>query len=316
MDKGDLETVHIGRDGWLFLVGGRNDVLRQYSSGGLSPELLADWKGLHEDRHRRCGELGARYLNLVVPEKIAVYDDRLDGLRIDVAASPATQIAQALETSSARDAHIDLQSLFRSRREDIQLYLRTDSHWSFAGCHLAYEAICRKAGASPYTALAAHETRHVDVVTGDLGMKLDPPRAEMGESWRYPRLSDMVHANRLVRHFEAAGAVHASGTASLTVYRTGATDADPRTLMVFGDSYTSHVYTENVGRLIGFLAETFREVHFVWANTIDYGYVARVRPDIVLTEIAERFMIELPMTEFDLSEYERSQFERKGGRQT
>lgn len=308
---GHHEIVHIGRDGWLFLVGGTNDVIGQYTSGGLSNSHLEYWRELHEQRQARCTNLGAIYINMVVPEKIAIYDDKLFDLKIDVGASPSAQIAQVLSDSPAHGCHIDLLTLFRRERDKTQLYLRTDSHWSFAGCHLAYKAICRKAGVTPHPPLADHGSRRKEIFSGDLGVKLHPPHAETAERWLYPRASEMVYANPLVRHFEAAGAIHSSGSASHTVYRTRDPAADPRTLAVFGDSYTSHVYTEDVGRLIGFLAETFREVHFVWANTIDYGYVTRVRPDIVLTEIAERFMIELPLTEFDLAEYERSQFERK-----
>ncbi len=49
------------------------------------------------------------------------------------------------------------------------------------------------------------------------------------------------------------------------------------------------------------LAETFRCVHFVWSAAIDWALVARLRPDIVLTESAERFMTRLPDDDgFDL----------------
>lgn len=307
------ETVLVGRDGWLFLVGGRNGVLQQYQTGGLSLDSLAYWQRLHEERLQRCEALGSLYFNLVVPEKIAIYENYLDGIQIDIEASPSLQIARTLENSSARDCHIDLFRVFRDQRDNVQLYLRTDTHWTFAGCYLAYETVCRKIGISPWAYLAAKDTRSTEVLIGDLGIKLDPQQEEMADRWRYERVSRMVYANPLVRYFEAAGAIQGSGTSSHTVYRTDKTDADPRTIVVFGDSYTSHVYMEDIGRLIGFLSETFREVHFIWANTIDYEYVSRVRPDIVLTEIAERFMIELPLMEFNLAEYERSQFEWKVG---
>ncbi|MEE7442439.1 hypothetical protein [Methylobacterium oryzae] len=37
-------------------------------------------------------------------------------------------------------------------------------------------------------------------------------------------------------------------------------------------------------------AQTFREVHVVWPTSIDDGLIDRVKPDIVLTEMAERLL--------------------------
>ena len=43
-----------------------------------------------------------------------------------------------------------------------------------------------------------------------------------------------------------------------------------------------------------FFADRFREVHFLWSTGIDWHYLEGVRPDFVLAEIAERFLIDLP----------------------
>jgi hypothetical protein len=51
------------------------------------------------------------------------------------------------------------------------------------------------------------------------------------------------------------------------------------------------------------LAETFREVHFVWSVYLDLDYIAKHDPDIVLSEIVERFMPSVPNDSFDLDQY-------------
>ena len=307
------DILHTGQDGWLFLTGGTNSVLKQYQTGGLPPGHLAYYAHLHEDRLRRCGELGSEYISVVVPEKIAVYDHRLSGLEIDVSVSPSAQIERALLPLKSGHHHVDLLKLFRSRRDEAQLFLKTDSHWTFYGCYLAYQALCHRMTVEPRAELARLETRQVSAFSGDLGIKLDPPHEEPAETWSFGQTSERVYANQLVERFEALGALHASGTASHMVYRNHAPGISPKRIIVFGDSFTSHVGTHGVGRLIVFLTETFSEVHFVWANTIDYEYVAAVRPDYVLTEIAERFMIQLPMMEFRIADYEKSEIERKLG---
>ena len=49
------------------------------------------------------------------------------------------------------------------------------------------------------------------------------------------------------------------------------------------------------------LAESFSEVHFVWSASLDWSYIERVRPDILLFELAERFLARLPKDDFDVT---------------
>jgi hypothetical protein len=42
------------------------------------------------------------------------------------------------------------------------------------------------------------------------------------------------------------------------------------------------------------LAETAREVEFVWSSNLDWTYIKRARPDVVIYELVERFMTVLP----------------------
>src|SRR3984893_16906071 len=51
------------------------------------------------------------------------------------------------------------------------------------------------------------------------------------------------------------------------------------------------------------VAQTFREVHFFWSNSIDYGYITETKPDIVLSELAERFVKRVPDDKRDLRSF-------------
>jgi len=42
------------------------------------------------------------------------------------------------------------------------------------------------------------------------------------------------------------------------------------------------------------LAKTLRELHVPWSTSLDWASIEGVRPDIVVTEGAERFMIPVP----------------------
>jgi hypothetical protein len=49
-------------------------------------------------------------------------------------------------------------------------------------------------------------------------------------------------------------------------------------------------------------------VHFIWSTSLDWPYIERVRPDIVLTEVAERFMAQLPDDTFSVERYAQDRF--------
>jgi hypothetical protein len=38
------------------------------------------------------------------------------------------------------------------------------------------------------------------------------------------------------------------------------------------------------------LAETAREVEFIWSSNLDWAYIKRAQPDIVVYDLVERFM--------------------------
>ena len=98
------------------------------------------------------------------------------------------------------------------------------------------------------------------------------------------------------------------GVGSYAEFTNPSEEADPRRVLIFGDSaanYRSYLLT-------GMLAETFRHVHFAWAPFVDWPLVDRVRPDIVITELVERSMGWSPRdAQFD---FEAISGGREGGR--
>ncbi|GJD53289.1 hypothetical protein OPKNFCMD_6064 [Methylobacterium crusticola] len=289
---------HIGKDGWLFLTGGSNDVLAQYGTSWEIWRRLAAWRRLVLGRAARCRDLGAQYLHVVVPEKITVYDNKLAGLRVDARRSPARRLGRLLALSPAgRRAWIELVGPMRAGRDEADLYLRTDTHWNFPGYLLAYRAICRACGARARD-FADRRTLAVAGVM-DLESKMPFPRAESRIFHDLQRDAARVHAGTLVQAYEAAGRGGDLHVGAHVVYRNESAEADPRTVVLFGSSCSSYVY----GMLTGALAETFRELHFVWSANIDWAYVAGVRPELVIFEIAERFLAKVPDDAFDIEAY-------------
>ena len=93
MRRKHREIVHVGRDGWLFLIGGTNGVLEQYRATLSRWWRLRGWVKLIEARAARARALGIRYVHVVVPEKLSVYDDRTQDLRFDPRQAPEPDLS-------------------------------------------------------------------------------------------------------------------------------------------------------------------------------------------------------------------------------
>ncbi|MGU3540059.1 alginate O-acetyltransferase AlgX-related protein [Methylobacterium sp. A54F] len=287
------DTVHVGRDGWLFLTGGSNRVMDQYGGGLRRWWHLRAWARLIEARTARAAALGIRCVHAIVPEKLSVYDHLTRDLPYDPGRASTRRLARRLAGSPG---YVDLLAPFRAARDGPPLYFRTDSHWSAAGCLLAYRELMRALAAVPPADLDARPGHEAAFVM-DLGEKLPGRPVERAVYRSYLRDAVRVHAGRLVETHEAEGRARALHTGAHVTYRNAAAHADPRRLLLFGDSYAHFA----PGMLTELLAESFAEVDFVWSSALDWAYIARSRPDILVFELAERFLARLPRDDYDVA---------------
>lgn len=300
MRRKHRDFVHVGREGWLFLIGGTNGVLEQYRVTFARWRLLRSWRKLIETRAARAQALGIRYLHVIVPEKLSVYDHLTKDLDYNPQRSPARALARRLIN---KPAFVDLLAPLRAARDGpVQLYYRTDTHWNYDGCLLAYRVLMRACGAVPPADLDQRE-RYESVSARDLGSKLPDPPIETATHAVIDQNARRVYASPLVEAYEAAGRAVDLHVGAHVRFRNESPEADPRTVVLFGDSYAHFAPI----MLSGLIAETFREVHFIWSSSIDWTYVANVKPDLLLFEIAERFLVRLPDDSFDIASYQKGE---------
>lgn len=293
MRRKKREIVHVGRDGWLFLIGGTNGVLDQYRSTLAWWWRLRAWARLVEARAARARALGIAYVHTVVPEKLSIYEDRTDALAYDPGKSPARRLARQLLKVPA---YLDLLGPMRAARDGpVPLFYRTDTHWTYDGCLFGYRLLLRACGAVPPAGIG-DRPRYETSKVRDLADKLLVKPVEAGDHGVIDQHARRIFASRLVEAYEAAGQAPSLHVGAHVVYRNEMAEADPRTVVLFGDSYAHFAPI----MLTGLLAETFREVHFVWSSSLDWTYIERVRPDLLIFEIAERFMVRLPDDRFDV----------------
>ncbi|MDR7037716.1 hypothetical protein J2X36_002467 [Methylobacterium sp. BE186] len=287
------DTVHVGRDGWLFLTGGSNRALDQYGGGLLRWWHLRRWARLIEARTARAAGLGIRCVHAIVPAKLSVYDNMTRDLAYDPGRASTRLLARRL---MGLPGYVDLLTPFRAARDGpVPLYQRTDTHWTVDGCLLAYREVMRALGAVPPADIGERPRFDLDLVR-DLGGKLPGAPRETATHWDLQRHAVRRYANALVEAHEAAGRGDAPHTGAHVIYRNAGPGIDPRRLVLFGDSFAHFAPI----LLTGLLAESFAEVHFVWSAHLDWEYIERVRPDALVVELAERFLARLPKDDFDV----------------
>ena len=269
--------VLIGRNGRLFLADGPERVLDQHR--GLCPmpaAQLALWPELLTARVRAAKAAGAEYALLIAPDAHAIHREDIPELDGTDHRRPVQQILQALGVRP-RFCY-PLEALRRARTQG-EVCHSAGQHWTGFGAYRACRRLLRQL---PF-ALALSERGQVDFVTragdgdpetADLGARLDPPRAG--------RQTDCVirkpGARRLWQN-------SVTGMGHMAYWRHWRQDL-PRGLLLADGS----------GRVLQrLLAEAFSELLVVETHGYEAEAVAAFGPDVILSVMAERFMIHPPV---------------------
>jgi alginate O-acetyltransferase complex protein AlgJ len=278
--RSDDDIAIVGHDGSLFLCGGTNANLGQYVGAvEMAPGWLEEWRDIVLRRREEMAAMGLANALLVVPDKLAVYEERYPEPLDKVGPRPVERLLGLPEL----ELLYPLAELRAAAGEDV--YLRTDTHLTFRGNELLFRSLLGPLGIQETPDFAAMPLRFYPI-TGDLGMKFDPRIVSIVSEPGTMRTAEIVEDNRA--EIEAVG----GHIGTRRVFRNeGAPDS--RVAVLFGDSFGfSAPYYQGVS---WFMAQVFREVHFVW---IPFGwdpdYVRRVSAEAVLIQGAERFVSRVP----------------------
>mgnify|MGYP000734179746 CR=1 FL=1 len=283
------DLVHEGSEGWLFLIGGSNSALSSYCGVHQDTGWEGGWATLLASRTQKLEELGIKYCHVIAPEKISIYGsgfmkEKL-AQQLELGATPAIKIQKELSTRVVKN-FIDPSVYLRAQSLKYPTYHKTDSHWNFIGAYSVYQLIMKKLDLEPSEIPLNRIMPKVDCVM-DLGGKLKEPIAE---SVSFYECSENVHrsyANPLVQYKELNNLENRAGlhSGSIVTYE-NKNALHNKSILLFGDSFSEY----RTHLLTGVFAESFQKVTFVWGLNIDYELVESLKPDIVISEAAERFM--------------------------
>jgi alginate O-acetyltransferase complex protein AlgJ len=271
----DFKVVE-GRDGWLFLANDSNDTVGQHTGRRrFSKKELETWRKLLEARVAFLDERGIRYVFGVAPDTHAVHQELLPDDLEPVAERPIHQLMRHLEEHDSPVRIIYPLEEMRAAKHRTEVSSPVDSHWSEFGAFISYQRYLDEIeGDVPFRRLAEDDIQFVEAqIKGDLGFKLD--RTGPMVIARMPPTARMLSDN----------CVHNIGEHVVTEC-----DAAPPTrCLVFGDSFTNS--------LLRFVAEGFGRMVFAHLPNMDFELVDQERPDVVMTVMAERFMVRIPEDE-------------------
>ncbi|MFL5844097.1 MAG: hypothetical protein ACJ762_05325 [Solirubrobacteraceae bacterium] len=274
-------VAEVGREGVLFLRGGTNDNREQFAGRFELPERWEqDWAQAVAVRTAEAERLGVDCVWLTVPDKLAC-DGHLLTEPLPDARRPVQQLLDEVGVPM-------LYPVAELRAVRPRAFLRTDSHLALEGNRELARIVLEAFGAPapPDEGLPQHEI----LAAGDLGGHFDPPLVEVFR--RVAEAPMEVVEDNHVEIFAVGGHL---GTRSVL---RNASAPDPRTIVVFGDSYGFG--SGSAQGLAWWLALALREVHFVWLPFgWDSSYIERVKPDLVVVQGAERFCVRAPAPDSD-----------------
>jgi alginate O-acetyltransferase complex protein AlgJ len=286
--------VYQGRDGWLFLAGTLASMYDR-NSPALPDMKLHEWVQVIETRAKRLETMGIQYIHMPAPEKLTIYDDKMSEPIVDWRLSPALRLGERVRNSPHANVWLDIVEPLRAARDRKPLFPKTDSHWNAEGAFIAYRCLCDRLAIAPDLDLMSRKcVDYHDVF--DLGASMSPKVAEWFKHYDFTEKSTRTYANSIARHLESANHAPVVFGASHVAFRNGSRDAARKKILIFGDSFCS----QGMSSLTGMLAETARHVEFVWSSDLDWKYIERSRPDVVLYEVAERIMWRLPQDDLSL----------------
>jgi hypothetical protein len=290
-------NVVVGRDGQLFLSGGSNAVLDQYTGEvQLAPDWLHAWGRLIRSRRAEMDTMGIASVLLIVPDKLAVYED----LYPELIGRRGPRPAERLQGIPELKIFYPLEEL-RAAASCEDIYPRTDTHLTFRGNELLAASLLGLLGIElpDFSGLPMHSY----AITGDLGSKFNPPVVSIISEPGTLGTTEIIADNSA--EIQAVG----GHIGTHRVFRNEASP-DPRVVVLFGDSFGFS--GTNYQSISWFIAQVFRETHFVW---IPFGwdpdYVHRVGGEVVLMEGAERFVARVPHLRTDVSKISAETLRRK-----
>lgn len=283
-----METLLLGRDGWLFLNGPHPEMDYFRANKPFSEDELARWRRALLQRHIWLERQGIHFLYVIAPNKSTIYPEKVP-TRIHRAATRLEQLLDYLQHRPLPEgfSFVDLRKTLRAAKSQYPVYGKIDSHWNSFGALLAANKIMR--------VLSRFYPLHPPELE-DFAVSLEPGAGPRGDLAAMLLLSDVLYDPQFVRVVprlplrmivsEPARWIDEKLEREVTI----CPDAELPEALMFRDSFGY--------ALIKNLSEHFQKITYIRDMGLRFHpqFVLQIRPRIVIQEMGERFLQIVPPT--------------------
>jgi len=291
----------LGRDGFIFVYGGSNDVVSLYATGDDEAQAVAtSWSELFAQRAAALAGRGIAYVQMVIPEKSTVLPELapreltpittfLKFIEEDMAAADPARYYLSIAASPD----------FKTRGRDV--FRKVDSHLSPDGAFCIIKSLLGhmvreyKHLPAPFETVLEQlgmtvQPGRIRLAGGDLALRLlGVPLYEPYQPMEAPALNALTPS--IVTQ---TSIIPEGGHIGTRMVYTNPQAPLPLKLVVFGNSFFEKGKSEY--QISWWCRHLFREFHFLWQPEVDYAYVDSVQPELVICQTIERFLNKVPTT--------------------
>jgi len=278
LETSPVDDVMIGKNDWLYYT--PRFVLEDLQGDlPFTPKQIEKWKNLFESRQKWLAASGIRYLLVIVPNKHSIYPENIKEKYLKKRGKTRTdQLTEYLRKYSNID-FLDLRGPLRKEKKNSLVYFPTDLHLNHEGAFIAYKEIIQKISTwfpnkKILPGISIDESI-IHTTDGELAIMLGLPDC-------YPAYRHIVKVR-----------------APCSVEEKLVLKSAPKGYAVTKTCETAELYgvvfMDSMGlRLMPFLSESFRRIHFLW-RYFDFKVMKEIiekeQPDIVIEEVLERLFI-------------------------
>ncbi|WAK00673.1 polysaccharide pyruvyl transferase family protein [Methylobacter sp. YRD-M1] len=289
-----LDLALVGKNGWLFLCNDSNDAIGQYAGRlKLTSEVLEQYVSQYRRTQSLYRHKGIYYLLTITPGKESIYSEFLpDSVTAGTGLTVKDQFIAAVNPVLDVDI-LDLKPVLLANKSRGQLCYKNDSHWNYLGAMIACQIIIEKLR-EKFTNIPEFDESAFTLINGDEGA------CDLSGKTRLNYIDGKYVEN--VEHLEQSVAVCAisvqnekkaiellehpykelSKTRPTRLFKNEKSANLPRAIII-RDSYADW--------MIPFLSEYFSECLFVWARYVEPAVIESFKPDIIIEQVVDRFLV-------------------------
>ena len=271
------DVVRIGKEGWLF---SSEPNIRKVSRGSVlytAQELKETQENL-ERIESEIQKLGSSFYVFIPPLKHSIYPEMLPISMSRGDYNKRIQLMDYLKENSNLNI-IDVYPKLKEKKDSVEIYYQTDTHWNQLGGFFAYQEMIRKI-AEKYPIIG--EAKRLEDYTVTQNYEYSGDLLQMINIYdQFKRNVFLMKPNYVKQSSNRVIEIPKYHEAKYSSYTSVRLKEKPRLLM-YRDSYNEYIFKH--------LSEHFSYYGMAWTREMSLSRIEEVKPDIVVYEMMERYV--------------------------